>query len=474
MDNQQANYITNKSISNYLILLGLINIVFFDHALPLIWWLFGLVAVVGFFLGSRNLAKKWADSSEKIFTRKLFRTALIIRVVYVTVMYFFYIEMTGSPFEFYPGDVGFYNYIAGFGAECIWDGKLDLTNQFLTQDKLLAFSDMGYPIWLSVIYALTGKSIFIARIVKALISAWMVVLIYRIAQRNFGEKVGRTAGIFAMLMPNLIYYTALHLKETEMVFLTVYFVERADYLLRGRDFSFKAILPSMLIAGALFMFRTALAATAVFALFTAVYFTSGKVLKMKKKIILGIWVLVTVSFFVGGTISTEIQELWNNRRGNQEASMQWRATREGGNQFAKYAGAAVFAPLIFVIPFPTMVYVPGQENQMLIHGANYDKNIIAFFVVFALLYLINTGKWRDYILLGSFTLGYLLVIAFSAFAQSERFHLPTLPFLLIFAAYGVSIFDKKKHGKYFNWWLVFIFAAIVVWSWFKLAGRGMV
>jgi hypothetical protein len=195
---------------------------------------------------------------------------------------------------------------------------------------------------------------------------------------------------------------------------------------------------------------------------------------MQKKIVLAIWVFVTIAFFVGGTVANEIEELWNSRRGNQEAMLEFRATREGGNQFAKYAGAAVFAPMIFVIPFPTIVDVYGQENQQLIHGANYVKNIMAFFVIYVLFHLITTGKWRDYLLLGAITLGYLLVIAFSAFAQSERFHLPALPFLLIFAAYGVTIFDWKKHGKYFNWWLVFIFVAIVAWSWFKLAGRGLV
>lgn len=32
-----------------------------------------------------------------------------------------------------------------------------------------------------------------------------------------------------------------------------------------------------------------------------------------------------------------------------------RGEREGGNELAKYAGAAVFAPLIFTIPFPTEI-----------------------------------------------------------------------------------------------------------------------
>jgi hypothetical protein len=194
---------------------------------------------------------------------------------------------------------------------------------------------------------------------------------------------------------------------------------------------------------------------------------------MEKKFVLGIWVFVTVGYFVGGSVATEIQEVWDSRRGNQEASLEWRSTREGGNKFAKMAGAAVFAPLIFVIPFPTMIYIVGQDNQQMMNGSNYVKNIMAFFVIYVLFYLIRKDKWRDYLLLGSFTIGYLMVIAFSAFAHSERFHLPALPFELIFAAFGVSLIEKKER-KYFDWWMMFIFVAIIAWSWFKLAGRGMV
>jgi len=465
--------LSSKAISYYLAVLFLVNIVFINSFLPLIWWLFGIVAVVGFFNGTKKLISKWEDYPEKFFIKKLFQTALIIRVVFVTIMYFLYTALTGAPFEFHAGDVGFYHRLAEFGAQCLWDGKFDLTNQFLTQDSDIAFSDMGYPIWLSTIYALTGKSILLSRIIKAIFSAWMVVLVYRIGQRNFGEQVGRMAGIFAMIMPNFLYYAASTLKENEMIFLAVLFVERADYLLRGLDFSFKAILPVMLIVGGIFMFRTALAAALIFALFTAVFLTSKRVLKMQKKFVLGIWVSVTVAYFIGGTVATEIQELWEARSGNQERMLEYRATREGGNKFATYAGAAIFAPMIFVIPFPTIVNVPGQENQQLIHGGNYVKNIMAFFVIYVLFHFIKTGKWRDHLLLSAATLGYLMVIAFSAFAQSERFHLPALPFILIFAAYGVSIFDRRKHGKYFNWWVMFIFVAIVAWSWFKLAGRGL-
>ena len=97
---------------------------------------------------------------------------------------------------------------------------------------------------------------------------------------------------------------------------------------------------------------------------------------------------------------------------------------------------------------------------------------MAFFVIFAVYWVIRNKKWRDYLLIGSFTIGYLLILAMSTFGSSERFHQPSLPFELILAAFGLSLIANKQK-KYFTWWLALIFVAIVGWSWFKMAGRGM-
>jgi hypothetical protein len=70
-------------------------------------------------------------------------------------------------------------------------------------------------------------------------------------------------------------------------------------------------------------------------------------------------------------------------------------------------------------------------------------------------------------------IGYLIVVALSAFAQSERFHLPAMPVFLMFAAYGLNKFTEKE-VRWYNYYLIFIVLAIVAWSWFKLAGRGII
>jgi hypothetical protein len=432
----------------------------------MIWWAFGLVEVLSFFYFSNQLTRKWADFSEKKFIKKLFQTALIIRLVWVLFSYFFYTYMTGKPFEFDAGDAMFYHSTA---AELAVAG---LSNIKEVMPKV-GFSDSGYIVYLSMIYSVVGDIIIIPRLIKVILGAYTCVLIYKLTIRNFGEEVGRMSAIFCMLMPNLILYTGMQLKETEMLFLTVAFMERADSMLRNKKFNFVEIAPPIILATSLFFFRTVLGAAALFALFSALMFSSTKVVGVGKRIVLMVWVLSAVGYFVGGSMATEVEQVWNERQNNQKNSMDWRSVRKNGNKFSKYASTAVFAPLIFVIPFPTVVDTPDQDNQKLINGGNFVKNIMAFFVFFGLIWILKNYKWREYILIGSFTLGYLIVIAMSAFAQSERFHQPAIPFLLIFAAFGISKVTNKTK-KYFTWYMMFIFAAIVAWSWFKLAGRGLV
>lgn len=459
-------YFSNKAMSLYLISLILISLLFLSNIMTLIWWILGLSAVIGFFYFSNLLTKKWSNMYPAIFSKKIFTTALVIRFFWVFFSYVLYNIMTGQPFEFSVGDAMMYQRIGvalaenGFGSyENVFSG--------------MPVSDRGYGTYLGVLYMIVGNSILIARLVKAVLGAWMCVLIYKLASRNFGDSVGRMSAIFCMLMPNLIYYSGLHLKEAEMVFLTVLFLERADALIRAHKYTILTVLPVLLIGGSLFFFRTVLGATAMFALFTALILSSRRVMTLNKKLVITGWIIVALTFFSGSTIVNEVEEVWENRLENQDTALEFYATRKGGNELAKYASKSIFAPLIFVIPFPTMVNTPNQENQQLLHGGNFVKNIMAFFTMFGLFIILKEKKWRDHLLILSFTLGYLIVIALSAFAHSERFHQPALPFLLILAAFGVSNISNKEKN-YFKWYMMFIFIVLIVWSWFKLSGRGMV
>lgn len=464
------NYSSNKAMGIYFSALLLVSMLFFKKVMPFTFWAFGIISVCSFFIFSKLWFNNWRYISEKKFTKKIFLYALCIRLIWSVFYYFYIFSVSENYFSFGdPADALHYHLVAQWHSEIssfteIWGSLVDYWK---------GISDVGYSLYLTYIYKLFGDGLLLPRLFKAIYGAFTAVLIYKLATRNFGEQVGRMAGIFCVLMPNLILYTGFHLKEVEMVTLTVWFVERADYLIRTKKYTVFTILPPLLLAGSLFLFRTVLGATALFSFFTTLVFSSTKVIGWPKRIMIGTWVLLTVTYFFGGRIATEVEEILALSSSNQANSMEYRATRKGGNEFAKYASGAVFAPLIFAIPFPTMVNIEHQKTQQMFHGGNYVKNVLAFFVIIAFYYLIKIKKWRDYLLLISFTVGYLGIIAMSAFAQSERFHQPIIPFLMVFAAFGISIMNNR-FKKYFSYYMIFLFIIIIGWSWFKLAGRGMI
>ncbi len=259
-----------------------------------------------------------------------------------------------------------------------------------------------------------------------------------------------------------------------MIFLTVIFLERADHLLRSRDFSFKSISLTLLIAALLFTFRTVLGAVAILSVISAVVFTSERVSRWGRRIFVGFLLALVIAFFAGGKIASDISDLWETREENQQVGLEWRANREGGNELVRYASKSIFLPAIFIIPFPTMVNIETQQNQQLIHGGYAIKDILSFFLLLAIFLIVFQQKrWKDFTLLEAFLVGYLIVIALSNFAHSERFHLPAIPVYMMFVAYGIAHINVRNK-KYFQPYLVLLFLIFIAWNYFKLRGRGLV
>ena len=466
MINYFPKYFSDKAIQLYIATMLAVSVLFFRFTMEWYMYQFGIVAVTSFFYFSNKLSVSWMKYSPKTFVNKIFYTALIIRVIWVIFSYFFYTNVTGQPYEFDAGDSTNYHYLATVVSD---RGLSAYSTIFAGMD----IADSGYATFLGIIYSVFGKSLIIPRLIKAIFGAWTAVLIYKVASRTFGEASGRLAAIFTMLMPNLIIYCGMHLKEVEMVFLAVAFVERTDILIRSRVFNFANVFPPLIISMLLFTFRTPLGLTAVFALVTAVVFSSHRILGFGQRIFIIIWVVFTVMYFIGGKITAEAERLWANRSTNQSSAFESGSVMEGGNKYMKYASASLLAPAIFIIPIPTMVNIETQKNMQVINGGNFTKEILAFFVILALIWIIKNGKWRDFTLLGSFMIGYLIVITLSAFVQSERFHQPALPFVLMFAAFGITKVEKKTK-RYFLIYMGVLLLVLIAWNWMKLSGRGMV
>lgn len=457
-------YFSTRAIVCYLITLALVSIFFMSYAMPFQFMLFGLAAVLLFLLYSTKLTLYWQRFSPQQFVKKLFTTSLVIRLVYVILIYFYYIAVTGQPHMYHPGDELYYHDLA-----VVWrDYGFE---PFYEQITMTEYSDRGYMWLLAFEYLLFGTNVLPSRLIKCLISALSCVLMYHLAKRNFGEAVGRMTAIFCMLMPNMWYYCGLTLKETEMTFLTILFVERADAALKANKITFKELAFPLAIMVVMFLFRTALAAVLVAAFVAALIFSSKKQLKLGAKIAYTTLFVVWMFFTVGAQMIQESQQMWASRQELQEAGYQSRAEQEGGNAFAKYASASVFAPLIFTIPLSSMVDIPNQENQMMMNGSNFIKNVMSGLTIFALFTLLFNKGWRKHVLPIAVMCGYLVVLVFSNFAHSERFHFPIIAFEYMFAAYGITQLTNK-HKRWYTFWLIGVCVANIAWAWIKLKGRG--
>lgn len=473
--------VTSWAMLTYAVAIACCTMLFMAHALHWQWWFFGSIEVLGFFYFANRLSKNWFCLKPLHFTQKLFWIAFFLRAIWVVVSYVLYQNWTGTSFAIDAGDELFYDEVAHYAARMMRNGDWNIYSNIQEYSGETQYSDMGYPIYLTFIYWIFGDSIVVARLIKAILGAWTAVLMYKFASRNFGEQIGRMTAVMCMLMPNLIYYCGFQLKEVEMVFLCILFTERADFLLRKGKLAFMPTAALMLIPTVMFTIRTALAAVMVMAFFCALLLSSERVVSWGRRALLLTLALVFagVVLMTSTSIGQELSHMWQTRNSTQQSSIEWYSTRQDGggysNRFAQYAGAAVFAPMIFTIPFPTMIETYGQENQKMIHGGNFVKNILSGFTIAALFMLLFSGDWRKYVLPLAILCGYLVVLVFSSFAHSERFHLPILPFSLMFAAYGISKMNEVWWiKKYYPYWCALMFIAAIAWNWFKLAGRGMI
>ena len=459
-------YFTQRGITLFLGVTLLMLILFIQRIVPLQWVIFNVIEVLVFFGLSSKLSLRWSKVSSAVYEKNLFRMAFFIRLIWVVFSYFFYNSMTGKPFELEAADsIGYHN-------EGVWLSGLLVDRKWTVYTTYIGnnFSDMGYPFYLGVLYYVIGDNIIVPRLIKGILGAYTCLFIYKIARNYFGESTGRIAGVMAMLLPNLIYYCGLHVKETEMVFLTTCFIYLADKLNRGRRIIVFTMVWLLLVGAALFFFRTVLASCLVGSVALAVFFTSRSVSPFGKRI--GLVTVLTISLFLiaFSPLVNNINEYLEASDQNLSSQMDNFATRDGANTLARYGSRGIFLPFMLMAPFPTLVYIADQPNAMMLAGAYFTRNIYAFFVFVGLWALYKKKQLREHVLLLAFLTSYIFVLASSGFALSERFHLPLVPFLLVFSAYGVSQLNSRNK-RYYIPYLVLVTLVIIGWNWFKVAGR---
>lgn len=453
----------------YLLALLIVSVSFRSHALKPLWMAWG-VGTVLFFFGLTYLCnRRWSHDEPKTFRHKVFWWAFGIRAAYVGAIIFYYYFQTGVSFEYAATDSWHYHLSACQLSDMVREGRISEMYRLLNANTL-GFSDQGYILYLTTLYTCFGKNILGPRLLKALMSACMCVAIYKLASRNLGEKTGRLAAVMAVFLPQFIHYTGTYTKETEMVFLATLALERIDYLIRSRRYTFWNVVFPLLLTAMTFGFRTIVGMALIVAFVIRAVFCEKELLSTKARAVI---ISTTLALTLLLLLTPIGWEMWAVFKVNvMTGDAQVEKYQALGMQYAEYANGKYYLPGALTLPLTNLVEV-ANDNQKMMTGTYFVKNYLAFFALWCLVAALRQRRGRDFSLIATFSLLYALMVALSFAFNSERYHLPVMPGLLIMAAYGMTYFKRKDFAFYYSY-DVLLLAAIVAWNYIKLAARGLI
>ncbi len=469
MEQKSFRVIPILGIGIYLISLLIIDLVFRGHAMEPIFQLWGVGEVLFFFILTWLFYQRWKNDDARHFWRKVFWTALGLRALYVFLTCYYFYYQTGIPFEYDAADSLSYHKKAVYLSHIVRAGYLSYPFKYLFAYSM-GFSDSGYTLWLTLLYSIFGPNVLVPRLLKALMSAYMCIAIYKLTSRTFDEKAGRLAAVMSVFMPIFIQITGLHLKECEMIFLSVMALERMDYLIRSKKYTFWNVFFPILLVALTFGFRTITGMCLIFAFFVFIVLSTKDLVPIKSKIIVVSAIVVLFFVFLFTPIGYEMRII--NELKFTDIDYQSEKFEKLGMEHAELAKNIYVAPAAFVMPVASMVDV-SNDSQKLLNGSVYVKNFIAFFAMLAIVIAFRERKWRNFSLIGAYELSYLAIIMFSFAFNSERYHEPAIPMMIVMAAYAVTRIQKKDR-KFFYIYCGLLLVALVGWNWMKLSARGLI
>ncbi|QKX03913.1 hypothetical protein HN014_02990 [Aquimarina sp. TRL1] len=430
----------------------------------------GVGIIVFFFLGVYAYNKSWKHQPH--FKQSIFMHSLLYRLLGVLGMYWLTMlyDPANLPLEISASDSWNYHYSGVIVANAIHGGD-DIFEQLSYFWKSEA--DYGFSILIGTLYSFLGKNILVIKIFNALIGAFTVVRIYQITAFAYDEKRARLAGVITMLMPPLLWFGGIFLKETVLIFLIVNTAYYTTKIINQSRFLLLYVLIILCHFGVVFYFRTILAPLLFCCVLMQLVFYKTK--KKRYRFFSGLITAIFIagSIYVVNTLSMDkhlepLIEASKNQFGTELST----ASKNRGITYA----AALIAPLLIVgaiiTPFPSVL--DFEEAQLGIY-AHYQNEIIRnslYFFVFLGLYRAVKLRNRETIFILSFSIIYIVILAISGISFQDRFQILSLPFLIVFMSDGI-IADHKRKKQQWILYLGFIFLAIFMWNVFKLSNRGL-
>jgi hypothetical protein len=144
----------------------------------------------------------------------------------------------------------------------------------------------------------------------------------------------------------------------------------------------------------------------------------------------------------------------------------------GDVKFDQVALAPIIVAGAAITPFPSYLDTEARQLSIFSRFQNDLVRNMMYFFMYVGLYFTFKNRFREYIGIIFFLIAYLGVITSAANSFQARFHMPIIPFVVIFIGVGVVEFKSKSNRSWLIY-LTFIFLAQLAWTYFKLDIRGI-
>lgn len=447
----------------------LISLMFIQLSMPIGVLLFGVSIVLLFFLGLNYFSKEWVSIPYDRLEWRIFFICLIVRVVFIFYLYLltYWFDNDSFPFEIYAADSWVYHNVATDLMDAPFGDWLRILDE-----KMKSRSDFGYPFYQGIIYSIFGSHTFPVRIINAILGSLTVLMLSRIVKTSWGESHAKMTAIVGMLFPTLIWYCGIQLKETLMVFIVVVCFYLTWMARSKNKMTISLILMSFIFCFLLFFFRTFLGALVSISML--LLFVPHKTNRIGTGILISI-VLVLYLFYSLALSSNIFQDVNNQIEDSRDffsRNLENEKNLLGNVSFDQVALAPLIIGGAAITPFPSYLDTEARQLSIFTRFQNdLIRNMMYFFMYIGLYHTIK-NKFREFIGILFFFGAYLSVITSAANSFQARFHMPIIPFAILFIGIGIVEFSNKSR-RYWLIYLLFIFVAQLMWTYFKLNIRGI-
>jgi hypothetical protein len=410
------------------------------------------------------------EEGEGEFINKIFTYGYIIRIVSSLAFYYILMETRGEPF-LGGGDDEEYEIWGRILSDNWMAGNFELPRQIRNYP--------GYPYVNGALHFFAnftgGYHILVSRILNAFFGALIAVYVFKIANKVYDLKTAKASGWLAVLLPDLIYFSSVQLKDIIISFLFSVFV---FYLIQYNGTGKKRNLLMALLAGvSVYYFRYqyafVLLGICFASLFIFLFKNKGRVMEALFKNAYILAIMIAVSIFV-----VKDSERYNPssksfviqmEEGRWHGFGQFVERKEKSDSLALSLYEKVPPPLSYIV-FPLLMLIMPYPPwvalfyEVPIKAMKALNGFIWFALVpFSFIGIIFTLRRKAVSSFPVYSSIISLLVISGASSFNDRYRLPVVPLILILMVYGMRRLTEYSWAKvyYIEVQLIILIAYVI-------------